>query len=247
MPLTADVVRDFQTGITDVRAQGALDVAGAALVRRTVLKCVADSPIAIVLDLGGLTDMSDSGLAVLPMLERRLATDDPPVPLLGHAPVGAVIRAAGRFAVHLDRASALHSLAVGSDDPCRAHRALAPEPTSPAVARRFVAATCERWRLHHLSDEAQVIAGELVTNAVRHAGTDIGLTLSRGRAFLTITVGDRSRRAPTPRIPAPHAVKGRGLMLVGILADGWGTVLHADGKAVWAHLRIVPAGTALPN
>jgi hypothetical protein len=34
-------------------------------------------------------------------------------------------------------------------------------------------------------------------------------------------------------------------MLVGILADDWGTVLHADGKAVWAHLRMVPAGTAL--
>ena len=247
MTLTADVVRDFQTGITDVRTAGTLDVAGAATVRRTVLKCVADSPIAILLDLGGLTDMSDSGLTVLPMLERRLATDDPPVPLLGHAPVGSVVRTAGRFAVHVDRAAALHALAAGREVPYRSHLALPPQPTSPAAARRFVAATCERWRLHHLSDEAQVIAGELVTNAVHHAGTDIALTLSRGRSFLNVTVRDRSRRAPTPRIPAPHALKGRGLMLVGILADDWGTVLHADGKAVWAHLRMVPVGTTLPH
>ena len=247
MTLTAAVVRDFQTGITDVRAEGTLDVAGAALVRRTVLKCVADSPIAIVLDLGGLTDMSESGLTVLPMLQRRLATDDPPVPLLGHAPVGAVVRTAGRFAVHLDRTAALHALAAGRDEGQRAHLALPALPTSPATARRFVAATCERWRLDHLSDEAQVIAGELVTNAVRHAGTDLALTLTRGRSFLNITVRDRSRRAPTPRIPAPHAIKGRGLMLVGILADDWGTVLHADGKAVWAHLRMGPVATSLPR
>jgi anti-anti-sigma factor len=122
VPLTADVVRDFQTGITDVRAKGTLDVAGAALVRRTVLKCVADSPIAIVLDLGGLTDMSDSGLTVLPMLERRLATDDPPVPLLGHAPVGAVVRKAGRFAVHLDTAL-----------PRRRLRRSVPRPSGPGA------------------------------------------------------------------------------------------------------------------
>jgi hypothetical protein len=244
VPLTATAQRHFDSGIADVRAAGTLDVAGAAAIRRAVLKCAADSPVAVLIDLAGIDAASDAGLTVLPTLQRRLAHDDPPVPLLGYAPAGSVARSPdGPFVVHPDRAAAVIALAADRAVERRAHLALPPERTSSAGARRFVVDTCGRWGLAHLADEAQLIVAELVANAVEHAGTDLAVTVARGSAHLTLTVHDRSRRPPVAAKPSMRAVKGRGLMMVAVVADGWGTVLHGDGKAVWANLRLsAPAG-----
>ena len=41
-------------------------------------------------------------------------------------------------------------------------------PTSASLARRFVAATLQRWRLGAQVEVVALLAGELVTNAIVH-------------------------------------------------------------------------------
>lgn len=245
MTLDTAVSRDFATGITDIRAGGTLDVAGAAVIRRAVLKCVADSPVAIMVDLGAVREASDAGLTVLPTLHRRLAGDDPPTPLLAIAPAGSVAATLGAgFMVYADRSAASDALTAFRPDRHRAHLPLAPARGAPSAARTFVASICAEWRLAHLTDEAQLVANELVTNAVVHAGTDLALTLSQGHDHLTVTVRDRNTRVPRLRPPSTrYATRGRGLAIVEVIAVRWGTVRHPDGKSVWAHL---PMDVRLP-
>ena len=55
---------------------------------------------------------------------------------------------------------------------------------------------------------------------------------------LRISVRDWSDRSPQVRPFDPHASRGRGLQLVGNLAQRWGCVHHDRGKTVWAELGI---------
>jgi signal transduction histidine kinase len=57
--------------------------------------------------------------------------------------------------------------------------------------RRLVAATLDRWGLEGTVDVATLLASELVTNAVRHAGTDIQVTIRRQAGRVRIAVTDR--------------------------------------------------------
>ena len=81
---------------------------------------------------------------------------------------------------------------------------------------------------------------EIVSNAVRHAQTDLDITVVLRRDFLILQVRDRS--LDTPRSPeivpdSPHSEGGRGLRLVDMLATSWGSSVGEHGKTVWASLR----------
>src|SRR5690606_18680178 len=96
-------------------------------------------------------------------------------------------------------------------------------------------------------DDAELIASELVTNAVVHAGTDLRLTcrLEEGTGALIVEVRDRHpSRAPRGDEPetAPHHTLeyGRGLRLVAALCDAWGVTYRPGEKTVWA--RLPPGG-----
>jgi hypothetical protein len=58
---------------------------------------------------------------------------------------------------------------------------LAPTPTAPAAARAFVRQICQYWQLAlpdaTVTDRAVLLAGELVTNAVVHARTELRLRM----------------------------------------------------------------------
>ena len=94
----------------------------------------------------------------------------------------------------------------------------------------------------HLDSEtvhyATVVVSELVTNAVIHANTTVtvGLHLLPGGGA-RIEVGDASSWPPTPRTPTTDQPGGRGLILVGALAKGWGVSPNAEGKTVWAEIE----------
>ena len=110
--------------------------------------------------------------------------------------------------------------------------------TSAAAARRFVAETFRHWGFHHLVDDACLVVSELVTNAVRHARSDIAVALSRISGAVLVAVADADPRPPTRRCPEPDEVGGRGLQMVEALARTWDCMVVPGGKVVWADLAL---------
>jgi serine phosphatase RsbU (regulator of sigma subunit)/anti-sigma regulatory factor (Ser/Thr protein kinase) len=111
--------------------------------------------------------------------------------------------------------------------------------TSPSRARMFVADLLDEWGLGTLVDAATLLTSELVTNAVRHAGTGMELAVSRtADDAVRIAVTDRAPAADVrARASADDAEGGRGLFLVEQLASGWGSAVDANAKTVWFELR----------
>jgi anti-sigma regulatory factor (Ser/Thr protein kinase) len=92
------------------------------------------------------------------------------------------------------------------------------------------------------SEVAELLASELVTNALVHTDHDAVLTAVVGPRALRVEVRDLVSLRPRPRaVDAADSTHGRGLMLVQSLADAWGVRAHAVGKSVWFELE---AGTA---
>jgi anti-sigma regulatory factor (Ser/Thr protein kinase) len=116
-------------------------------------------------------------------------------------------------------------------------------PASVPAARRGVNDVLRAWQLAHLTDNATVIASELVTNAVQHAGQGIAefveLTLNHRDGALYVEVADSWQwEMPSPRQPTPDDESGRGLLLVDALSHSWGVRPRQVGKVVWA--RVAP-------
>ncbi|GAB7042129.1 MULTISPECIES: ATP-binding protein [Catenuloplanes] len=115
---------------------------------------------------------------------------------------------------------------------------LPPVADSSRAARHLVVDACTRWNVPAVADTACVIASELVTNAVRHAGTPMDMTLAIADGKLLLAVRDGSPRPAVPTHPDPHTPGGRGLLLVGEMSQAWGSLALPDGgKVVWAALR----------
>ncbi|MGQ5637417.1 MULTISPECIES: SpoIIE family protein phosphatase [unclassified Streptomyces] len=113
---------------------------------------------------------------------------------------------------------------------------LSPAPENVARARRFV-----RSALHgvapEVTDTAALLAGELVTNAVIHARTEVEVRAWAVDGRAHVRVGDRRPdRGLVPHDRHPYASTGRGLALVEELAAGHGVHSDADRKTVWFEL-----------
>lgn len=110
---------------------------------------------------------------------------------------------------------------------------------APAEAGRARAAVREQlhvWDLAALADNAALLAGELVTNALRHArGRRIALRLVRGDTLLC-EVDDDDPTLPTLLGADPVEEFGRGLRVISTLARAWGTSRTGAGKTVWFEL-----------
>lgn len=120
------------------------------------------------------------------------------------------------------------------------HVALRCDRSAPGCAR---AAIRTIDGIDRVQDDAQLIASELVTNAVLHAGCDcdeeIELVAQRVPAGIRIEVADVGRRGAVPAI-APDDYQGRGgmgLRLVHALAMRWG-VERTERLRVWAELAV---------
>jgi len=96
------------------------------------------------------------------------------------------------------------------------------------------------WHLTRLASNAELLVSELVTNAIsasRSAGSDspIRLWLLSDIARVVIMVWDASPHLPAPTQASAEAESGRGLLLVEMISDQWGTYPTPPyGKAVWA-------------
>lgn len=111
------------------------------------------------------------------------------------------------------------------------------DSSSPRRARQFVDEVLHRWHRDGAIDRLALIASELVTNAVRHARTEITVEISADEDLLRLEVFDRSAGRPVFRDSSPDTPGGLGLPIVEALASSWGARAREDGKGVWAEVR----------
>jgi anti-sigma regulatory factor (Ser/Thr protein kinase) len=109
-------------------------------------------------------------------------------------------------------------------------------------ARRFVRSYLLRRDLEGLVDDMELMASEVVTNALIHADTDVEVWLREYPDRIHVEVRDTDAKPPVPTsITASDeanavAEHGRGLTIVESLSAAWGNSPHGRGKAVWFDL-----------
>lgn len=112
---------------------------------------------------------------------------------------------------------------------------LAGEPMSAALTRDFVCLHLVAHHLSHLVEDVRLVASELAANAVTHAQTPFRVTLSSSNGLVLLAIQDESTAAPVQSAPSVMDMSGRGLMIVGLLSQEWGTRTDGRGfKSVWA-------------
>ncbi|MGI8330248.1 ATP-binding SpoIIE family protein phosphatase [Actinomadura scrupuli] len=109
---------------------------------------------------------------------------------------------------------------------------LAAEPAMVPKMRAMVRERLREWDLTEISDTVELMASELVTNALVHGAGEITLRLIR-MSTLLCEVGDDGSELPCLRSADDNAESGRGLQLVSFLAERWGDRRTESGKVVW--------------
>jgi anti-anti-sigma factor len=225
-----------------VRLVGELDGRTRESLRRGLTEALVAEPTSAIVDLAGLSVTDPEQVTVFSEAAADAARWPGAPLLLCHAApaVAETLRRHGvdrHCSVHPTVTAALRE-AAAQPVPPRLHRRLAPTQYAPRVARELAAGACARWELPHLTTAAQMVCSELVTNAVRHAGTMIDLTITLRDDALRVSVRDGFVRPARLRTPGATDDSGRGLLIVDTVASAWGNVPIPDGKLVWASLAL---------
>ncbi|WP_149823553.1 ATP-binding protein [Streptomyces tailanensis] len=125
------------------------------------------------------------------------------------------------------------------------------DPRAVTICRRTLRHVLTLHGLSHLAEAAELVARELVANAVQHTKGPAAIRLHWSAPILRIGVWDTD---PDPPVPAcltatthpkrPGLENGRGLTLVKACSDRWGWYTlgstgqppHGNGKFVWCEL-----------
>lgn len=107
------------------------------------------------------------------------------------------------------------------------------KPESVRDARAFVADTLEAWGLEAATEVAVLLTSEVATNAVRHADSSFEVVVEERPPEVLIKVRDGSAAPAMLRVLPVDAEGGRGLPMVRILSERWGSTTVGDGKLVW--------------
>ncbi|MFJ2395884.1 SpoIIE family protein phosphatase [Streptomyces sp. NPDC087843] len=108
-------------------------------------------------------------------------------------------------------------------------------------ARRMIRAAVRAWGAAERADEIELVADELITNALMHTEGPAIVTLrvlSGPDRRLRVEVEDSSSALPRRREAGESGVSGRGLLLVDRLADVWGVEARGRGKCVWCEFLV---------
>ncbi|MHC3451221.1 ATP-binding protein [Streptomyces prasinus] len=104
-------------------------------------------------------------------------------------------------------------------------------------ARRRVVAIVRAWDLPLPEDTVEtleLLAGEVIANAVVHTGEDCRVTVSWDGTRVRLEAEDKEGDLLPQRASAGlDEESGRGMQLVAGLAQRWGSRPTTDGKAVW--------------
>ncbi|MEC4015195.1 ATP-binding protein [Streptomyces sp. H27-D2] len=141
------------------------------------------------------------------------------------------------------------------------------DPRAPRIARTTLRAVLGSHGMGSLIDIAELLAGELVTNAYQHTEGPAELRLRELAGRLRISVWDTDPVIPPlfhgracsggRPVPLPvhvdadaNAESGRGLELVRLCADDWGgyrlgdDIFGVNGKLLWFELARPPAAAS---
>ncbi len=112
-----------------------------------------------------------------------------------------------------------------------------PHPRAARHVRGLVSTTLSGWGLDEHIDSTELMATELVANAIRYTTRPISLRLLRTEKLLC-EVTDDDHHLPVLCEPGDTDEGGRGIYLVDRLAHRWGASHTAAGKAVWFELQL---------
>ncbi|MFJ5547916.1 SpoIIE family protein phosphatase [Streptomyces sp. NPDC093225] len=115
------------------------------------------------------------------------------------------------------------------------------DPEALASARHMIGAAVRAWGARDRVDEIELVADELMVNALMHTDGPAIVTLrvlTGPERRLRVEVEDASSALPRRREAGESGVSGRGLMLVDRIADVWGVESRGSGKCVWCEFVV---------
>ncbi|WP_433825374.1 ATP-binding protein [Actinoplanes sp. CA-015351] len=223
-----------------VSTSGRLQLADVVPLRDQLLKCLAEQPDALLIDLAGLEAGQPSALTVFTVVWRQAACW-PGTPVLLCSPTEDTRRHLLQLPLFDGLAAAYAHLGDGRRAMPLISEDLLPVSGSTRHARDIATEACLLWDLPDLIAPASLIVTELVANVIDHAHTMMSLRISLRARHLHLAVRDGTPRPPEPGGPdEPASTAGRGLLLVSSVADAWGWLPSEGGKVVWASLRRRP-------
>ncbi|MFI8093150.1 ATP-binding protein [Streptomyces sp. NPDC086080] len=117
------------------------------------------------------------------------------------------------------------------------------DPRAVTISRRTLRLILTMHGLIRLVDTAELLAAELVSNAVRHTKGSAALRVRWAAGVLRIGAWDADPAPPEPPVSLERVVdleEGRGLALIKACSDLWGWQPLARegnrGKVVWCEL-----------
>ena len=130
--------------------------------------------------------------------------------------------------------------------PLRSFLELGAFPGAVPCARLHARQMLWEWRLTGLSDIAELLISELVTNAIQISRADaqttpVRLWMLANRTRVLILVWDSSPQPPVRMSTSQDDENGRGLLLVETLSTQWDWYFppqQTGGKVVWALLQL---------
>lgn len=133
--------------------------------------------------------------------------------------------------------------------PLRSSLELGALPTAVPCACVHTQLVLWEWGLNSLTESAELLVSELVTNAVNASGQPgqtVSLNLAGDATRLLIEVRDADPRPPAPSGPGEPGADGTGdgVLLVAALSTRWNWYLTEEppGKVVWCELAAGHSG-----
>ncbi|GHE60949.1 ATP-binding protein [Streptomyces capitiformicae] len=118
------------------------------------------------------------------------------------------------------------------------------DPRAVGICRRTLRDILTTHHLTDLLEPAELLASELVTNALRHTDGPAAMKIRQSGPAFRLGAWDTDPTPPTitTATPTNTSTSGRGLRLVNAYADDWGwfAVNGANGKYVWCELGTKP-------
>ncbi len=106
-------------------------------------------------------------------------------------------------------------------------------------ARQFLREWLRSVELAGMTDDTELLASEVITNALVHGDTDVDIHVRRypGRVRVEVRDSDPHLAMPVPpALDGDEAEGGRGLLIVAAVASAWGNSPSGRGKTVWFEL-----------
>ncbi|QUQ67185.1 STAS domain-containing protein [Kutzneria sp. CA-103260] len=230
-----------QHGATIIRPEGQLDIGTYGHLRDVLLKCAADQPRALIVDLAALTITQEFLVSVFVTVWMRTEQWSPVPLVIVPGPTNSAQFQHGPARRFLTIRPTVRDAVERLAEPQQHHRTVLWLPSSPLclhVVAEFVAETCGNWQVDELMEDAVAVAAELVGNAVRHTASPARLRLELWPGRLTVAVTDEDPRPVRwPHRDAQPDPADSGLKLIVRRARAWGcSRAWSGGKVVWAVL-----------